>query len=103
MLTEEKKIDNAVKEEIAPYISKMTHIAEDDVNISDAVKDQSVGKLRVFSPNMLSYVSLTFIVELHLEMYVIRHGVDAMNHRRRIFRNASPCQSHIAKSRLRMT
>ena len=39
---EEKKIDNAVKEEIAPYISKMTHIAEDDVNISDAVKDQIV-------------------------------------------------------------
>lgn len=37
---EEKKVENVVKEEIAPYIAKMTHIVEGDSLISDAKKDQ---------------------------------------------------------------
>ncbi|MCX4363251.1 MAG: hypothetical protein OSJ74_07715 [Clostridia bacterium] len=39
---EEKKIDNTIKEEVAPYISKMTHIVEDDELISDSLKDNII-------------------------------------------------------------
>lgn len=39
---EEKKIDNAVREEVAPYLSKMTHLVEDDQNMSDAAKDEMI-------------------------------------------------------------
>ena len=42
---EEKKVDNAVKEEVSPYISKMTHIVEGDSLISDAKKDEIIALL----------------------------------------------------------
>ncbi|MDE7191721.1 MAG: hypothetical protein K2O35_04575 [Clostridia bacterium] len=42
---EEKKVDNVIKEEVAPYISKMTHIVEGDSLISDAKKDEIISLL----------------------------------------------------------
>ncbi len=42
---EEKKVDNVIKDEVAPYISKMTHIVEGDSLISDAKKDEIISLL----------------------------------------------------------
>ena len=42
---EEKKVENAVKEEVAPYITKMTHIVEGDSLISDARKSDIIALL----------------------------------------------------------
>ena len=39
---EEKKVDNVVKEEVSPYITKMSHIVEGDSLISDAKKDEII-------------------------------------------------------------
>ena len=42
---EEKKVDNVIKDEVSPYISKMTHIVEGDSLISDAKKDDIIALL----------------------------------------------------------
>lgn len=39
---EEKTVDNATKEEVAPYLSKMTRVVEGDSLISDAKKDEII-------------------------------------------------------------
>lgn len=42
---EEDKVDNIIKDEISPYILKMTHIVESDSLISDSKKDEIISLL----------------------------------------------------------
>ena len=41
---EEKKVDNAIKDEVAPYISKMTHIVE-GIRLYQTQKDEIISLL----------------------------------------------------------